>query len=114
MVSFWWIIEHRAGTILDGDWHLMTYTQDSSENFALYIDDQLKTTGQHTPPSGTSTEWVLGGAACNNDPFNGDMAYLVVYETGFGKDAAKQGYSISLSNNDQTELTMVWRYCMWA
>jgi hypothetical protein len=59
----------------------VTYTRSATGAFSVYIDNVLDVTGTHTVTPGTTTAWYLGGAACGDDPFNGDMAYLVVYDT---------------------------------
>lgn len=72
--------DYDSGVVLDNAWHILTYTRSESGAFSFYIDNVLDTTGTHTVSPGTTTQWYLGGASCGNDPFNGDMAYMAVYD----------------------------------
>jgi len=80
-------IEHSSSSgasssnFLDDTWHTLTYTRSASGAFSFYIDNVLDVTGTHNMTPAATTAWYLGGAGCGDDPFNGDMAYMVVYDT---------------------------------
>ncbi|MEC8424550.1 MAG: LamG-like jellyroll fold domain-containing protein, partial [Myxococcota bacterium] len=77
---------YDSGVILDDAWHILSYTRSESGEFRFYIDTVLDTTGTHTVSPGATSTWTLGGAYCGDDPFNGDMAYLVVYDAELTED----------------------------
>lgn len=68
-----------SGTVNDDAWHHACWTQDSSGNFALYLDGTIQGSGTATPPSFTPSTADIGNSTGGSNGWTGSLAHVATW-----------------------------------